>query len=197
VSFSRRGLAGVVKVDGELTRVTGAEFATRAAAALAAFRGPVLFDLSGLDFIDTQGARTLTALLRADPARASLYGCSPVMRRVLQATGYDLPPEPALPPAAGSAGSTRASPPPPVTGWRSRGETMTALTRATRADARRSGADVSAVMSRLAATYARIALSSRYRLPRKDADRRRLLALSRQAGDLARKYQRHSAADAG
>jgi anti-anti-sigma factor len=185
VSFSRRGPAGVIKAEGELTRATEFGFVTQAAAALAAFRGPVVFDLSGLEFIDSQGARALAALLGAAPGRASLSGCSPVVGRVLRATGCDLPQAPAAAAAAAAAAADKIAASP------------TALARAARAQARRSAADTSAVMSRLAATYARLALARRYRQPGKDAERGRLLALSGQAGELARRYQLNAPGGAG
>jgi anti-anti-sigma regulatory factor len=56
VSFIAGDPTCVIKVSGELTLATEREFAARAAEALAASRGPVLVDVSGLDFVDRSGA---------------------------------------------------------------------------------------------------------------------------------------------
>lgn len=79
---------------------------------------------------------------------------------------------------------------------RSRGETLTALARVSEANARQSAAHGGEVMSRLAASYVELALSSRYRAEGKSADRGRLLALSGRARDLSRQYLRHAASSA-
>lgn len=193
VSFDVQDATCIVKVAGELTLVTEQQFTTRAAEALAAFRGPVLFDLTGLDFIDCRGARALAGVLRAAPGPAGVHGCNPVVRRFLEVAGFDLPrwsglarPVPVRPVAARPGPSAVVDAP-------SRGEALVAMAHATEVNARQSAADASELMSRLAATYTDLALNSRYRVPRKSDDRGRLLALSGRALDLSRRYQRHAA----
>jgi hypothetical protein len=68
VSSVARDLACVIEVGGELNLITEREFAVRAAEAVAACRGPVLFDLSGLDFLDCRGARALARAVGAAPS---------------------------------------------------------------------------------------------------------------------------------
>lgn len=188
LSFELHGPACLVKVGGELTAVTEREFTGRALQALAAFPGPVLFDLSGLEFVDGHGARALAKALAAVPPRETgLYQCSPAMRRILAAFGLDLPPA-----------SAQARPllvvPPPATPARllSRRETVLAQARLTQADARQSALRASEVMSRLSVTYAGIALNSKYRRPDRSEERGRLLALSGRASDLSRQYRLHA-----
>jgi anti-anti-sigma factor len=193
VSFELRRSAYVIRVNGELTVLTGHEFTGQVAKALAALSGPVLFDVSGLDFVDCHGARVLARELRAVSARgAGLYGCRPVVRRFFDLLGFDLPyvttltqPVPVPLPSPGPAG-------PPA-----RGQDLTALIRVTQATARQSVTQASLIMSRLATTYADLALNSRYRTARKSEDRGRLLALSGRARDLSQRYQGHAASDAG
>jgi anti-anti-sigma regulatory factor len=191
VSFEIRDSVCFVKVSGELTQVSEREFAARTDEALAVFRGPILFDLSGLTFLDRHGARALArTLAAAPPRRAGLHGCSPAVGQVLSALGFDLTqaPGPALEIAAGGSAAEAAAP--------SRGETLTALARASHANARQSAAHAGEVMSRLAATYVELALNSRYRAESKSADRGQLLARSARALDLSRQYLRHAASSA-
>jgi anti-anti-sigma factor len=189
VIFDVRDSTCIAKVAGELTLATEAEFTTRATEALAAFRGPVLFDLTGLDIVDCHGARALAGALRAaPPGEAGVQGCSPLVRRFLEVTGFDLPQ------MSAPAREVPAQPrPPAVVGAASRGDALVALAHATEANARQSATHASEVMSRLAATYAELALNSRYRVPRRSDERGRLLALSGRALDLSRQYQRHGA----
>jgi anti-anti-sigma factor len=188
VSSVERGAGRVITVSGELTLATVDEFTARVAAALAASRGPVLFDLSGLGFADCRGARALArAVLGVPSGQAWVHGCRPAVRRVLGALGLELPHQ------AGPADAVTARPRPRVSaGTLSRGEAITSLTRAARANTRQTALHASEVMSRLAVTYSQLALNSRYRVPRKSEERGRLLALSGRAADLSRQYLRHA-----
>jgi len=191
VSFQTGDAACVITVNGELTRVTEGEFTARAGA-LAALPAPVIFDLSGVDFVDCSGARALARAFRAGPPRETwLRGCSPAVARIFAALGLDLPP---------AAAPARAVParerPLDQAGPRLRGDDPVALARAAQADARQSAMHASEVMSRLAATYAQLALSGRYRAQRKSEERRRLLALSGHARELSRQYMRHATGSA-
>ncbi|MBV9796042.1 MAG: anti-sigma factor antagonist [Actinobacteria bacterium] len=192
VSFELRGSACVIGVHGELTVPTSHEFTGQVTMALAALGGPVLFDVSGLDFVDCHGARVLARELRAVSARgAGLYGCRPVVRRFFELLGFDLPYVTTLTwpvPVPASLG--------PV-GPAARGQDLTALIRVTQATARQSVTEASVIMSRLATTYAELALNSRYRTARKSEDRGRLLALSGRARDLSQPRSRPAARDAG
>jgi anti-anti-sigma factor len=183
----------VIEVGGELNLITEREFAVRVAEALAACRGPVLFDLSGLDFLDCHGARALARAVGAAPSPgAELYGCTPLVRRVLDVLGFDLPyrPEP--------VGKTPARPRPRArTGTLTRSETLVAMAHAAESNARQLALYSSEVMSRLAATYSQLALNSRYRTQGKSEDRGRLLALSGRALDLSKQYMQLAAGDAG
>jgi anti-anti-sigma factor len=180
--------ACVIKVSGELTLMTEREFAIRVAEALGVCPGPVLFDVSGLDFVDCSGARALVRAVRAvPPGQGRLHGCGRPVRRVLDALGYDLPYMP------GFAGEIRARPRPRVqAGVLSRGEALTALIRVAESNAGQSALQASDVMARLASTYSELALNSRYRTQGKSEDRGRLLALSGRARDLSRQYLRHA-----
>ena len=189
-----RGPGCVIKISGELTLVTENEFTALVTETLAACHGPVLFDVSGVDFVDCRGARALAKAVRAvpPPREAVLDGCSPTMRSVLGTIGFDLPHWPEL------ATTSQARPEPRVrAGTPSREEALAAMTRAAKSNARQSALDASGVMSRLAATYSALALNSRYRMEVKSEDRGRLLALSGRALDLSRRYMRNAASDAG
>src|SRR5690349_18036745 len=98
VSAVTRGLGCVIKVSGELSQVTEREFAVQVAEALATSRGPLLFDVSDVDFVDLRGARALARALRTvqQPREAGLDGCSLTMLSVLGAIGFDLPHKPEL-----------------------------------------------------------------------------------------------------
>lgn len=192
VSSVTRDLACLIEVSGELTLITEREFAVGAGEALAACRGPVLFDLSGLDFLDCRGARALARAVGAAPPPTELYGCKPIVRRVLDALGLDLPYRPE------SVGEAPASPRPRArASTLTRGETLVAMAHAAESNARQSALYSSEVMSRLAATYSQLALNSRYRTQGKSEDRGRLLALSGRALDLSKQYMRLAASDAG
>jgi anti-anti-sigma factor len=185
--------ACVIEVSGELNLITEREFAVRAAEVLAACRGPVLFDLSGLDFLDCRGARALARAVGSVPSPgAELHGCKPLVCRVLDVLGFDLPYRPE------SVGETPATPRPPARSVTlTRGERLVAMAHAAESNARQSALYGSEVMSRLAATYSQLALNSRYRIQGKSEDRGRLLALSGRALDLSEQYMRHAASDAG
>ena len=193
VSSIARGRACVIEVRGELTLTSEREFTVLTTEALTACHGPVLFDLSGLDFLDCHGARALAKAVRsAPPHEAELHGCKPLVRRVLDILGFDLPyrPEP--------VSETPASPRLRVrVGALTRGETLAAMAHAAESNARQSALYSSEVMSRLAATYSQLALNSRYRAQGKSEDRGRLLALSGRALDLSKQYMRLAASDAG
>jgi anti-anti-sigma factor len=178
-------------VSGELTLATEHEFTRLAAEAAAACRGPVLFDLSGLDFLDCQGARALARAVDAvRPRETGLLGTSATARRVLDALGFGLP---YLSAAAGQApGSLPPARPRPVTVPRSRGEALIAMTREAERNVRQSALHASEVMARLAASYSDLALNSLYRTEGKSDDRGRLLALSGRALDLSRRYLGHA-----
>jgi anti-anti-sigma factor len=194
VSFELRKSACIVRVHGELTVLTSHEFTARVTKALPAFSGPVLFDVSCLEFADCHGARTLAEALRAVSRRETgLYGCSPAVRRLFDMLKLDLPyvatlirEAPAPPPPSPAA---PAGPP-------SRGEDLMALIHANEATARQPATHAGAIMSQLA-TYTELALNGWYRTPRKSEHRGRLLALSGRARDLSRRYRRHAASDVG
>lgn len=160
VSSGVRDSGCVVTVNGELTLATEREFAVRTAQALAASRGPVLFDVSGVEFADCHGARALArAISAASPRPVGLEGASPVLRRLLAALALDLPQAPQ--PAADAPGQPGQA----VNGGDacglSRAEHLPDLVRTTRLGTWQSAARTSEVMSRLAATYAELALSGR------------------------------------
>jgi anti-anti-sigma factor len=193
VSSVTRDMACVIEVSGELTLTTEHEFSEQVAEVLAASHGPVLFDLSGLSFLDCRGARALARAVHAVPSRGPvLYGCNRVVRRVLDALGLDLPYQPELERkvASGPQPGARARPP-------ARGEALVAIARAAEANARQSALYGSQVMSRLATTYSELALNSRYRTQRKSQDRGRLLMLSGRARDLSRQYMLNAASESG
>lgn len=192
VSSVARGLASLIEVSGELTLTTEREFAVRVAEVLATCRGPLLFDLSGLDFMDCRGARALATAVCAAPSLTELYGCKPIVRRVLDVLGFDLPyrPEPDVETPIRSQPRARAD-------TLTRGETLVAMAHAAESNARQSALHGSEIMSRLAATYSQLALNSRYRTQDKSDDRGRLLALSGRALELSRQYMRLAASDAG
>jgi len=187
VSFETRGPVCVIQVSGELTLLTEQEFAALVAEALATSRGPVMFDVSGVDFVDVRGARALAKAVRAvpQPREAGLEGCSLTMRGILRAIGFDLPHQPEM------AGASQARLHPRARqSTLSRESALSAMTRAAESNARQSALYTSDVMSRLAATYSDLALNSRYRTEHKSADRGRLLELSGRALDLSRRYMR-------
>ena len=193
VSPVMRGLTCVIKVSGELTCATEGEFAAGVAEALAGSRGPALFDVSGVDFVDLAGARALARVVRAvpSPREAGLDGCGPMMRGVLGAIGFDPPNRPEL------TGEVRPRRRPPArSATPSREESLAAMTRAAASNARQSALHASEVMSRLAATYSDLALNSRYRTQGKSEDRGRLLELSGRALDLSRRYMRNAVSEA-
>jgi anti-anti-sigma regulatory factor len=190
VSSQARGLGCVIRVSGELTLVTEREFAALVAKALAASWGPVLFDVSEVDFVDCRGARALVKAVRAvpPPREAGLDGCSLTMRGILATIGFDLPRRPEMASAALARLEPRARP-----GTPSREEALAAMSRVAESTARQSALYTSEVMSRLAATYSELALNSRYRMRHKSADRGRLLELSGRALDLSRRFMRNAA----
>jgi anti-anti-sigma regulatory factor len=184
----------VITVSGELTLATMGEFTARAAEAIAASSGPTPFEVSGLDFVDCSGARALArAVLAVPPRAAGLYGCPPAVRRVLDALGLELPYRPGRADAVPGRPRPRPRPRPAAL---SRGEAMMAMTHAARANTRQTALYTSDVLSRLAATYSDLALSSRYRAEGKSEERGRLLALSGRALSLSRHYLRHAVSDA-
>lgn len=189
VSSVTRGLTCVIEVSGELTQATEHKFAAQVAEAQVALRGPVLFDVSGVNFVDCRGARAMARAVRAvpPPHEARLRGCSPTMRRVLRAIGFDLPHRSELAGEASSRPQAHARAVAP-----SREEAMVAMSRATKSEARRSALYASELMSRLAATYSAMALNSRYRTQHKSEDRGRLLELSGRALELSRRYLRNA-----
>ncbi|HEX9040661.1 MAG TPA: STAS domain-containing protein [Trebonia sp.] len=194
VSSGGRDSACVVTVNGELTLATEREFAVRTVQALAAFRGPVRFDVSGVEFADCHGARALArAISAASPRPVGLEGANPVLRRLLAALALDLQQAPQ--PAADAPGQPGQA----VNGGDgcglSHAERLAVLTRTTRLATRQSAVRTSEVMARLAATYAELALSSRYRTRDRSEERGRLLALSGRAHDLSRQYMSQPASE--
>jgi anti-anti-sigma factor len=186
VSSEARDSACVVTVGGELTLATEGEFAVRSAQALAASHGPVLFDVSGVEFADCRGARALARALRAvEPRLVGLEGTSPALRRLLTALAFDLPQAPRT--AVDAPGQ------PSQAAGRSRAEHLAVLTRTARLSTQQSAARTSEVMARLAATYAELALNDLYRARGRSDDRGRLLALSGRALDLSRRYMGQAA----
>ena len=185
LNFELHGSVCLVRVSGELTAGPERAFTGRALPARAAGAGPVA--------------------LAAVPSReATLYQCSPALRRVLGAFGLDLPlagtTGPALGPAltlmptgADLAAAPRVTP----AGSPSDGEALVARVQLTCSSAGQSALRASEVMSRLAATYATLALNRLYRLPDKSADRGRRLALSGRASDLSQQYPRYAGGEAG
>ncbi len=194
VSSQPRGFGCVIQVSGELTGVTEREFAALVADAVATSQGSVIFDVSGVNFVDCRGARALAKAVQAvpQPREAGLDGCGPAMRSVLGAIGFDLPHRPEMAGPARARFQPRARP-----GTPSREEALTAMTRAAASTARQSALYTSEVLSRLAATYSELALNSRYRTPHKSADRGRLLQLSGRALDLSRRYMSNADGGAG
>jgi anti-anti-sigma factor len=192
VSSVARVSSVVITVSGELTLVSEREFTARVTEALAASQGPVVFDVSGLEFMDCRGARALAwAVHAASPRETGVLGCSAAGRRILGALGFDLPHRLALTAPVPARQRPLAS-----SGARSRGESLTAMTSAAESNMRQSALYTSAVMSRLAATYSQLALNSRYRTQGKSEDRGRLLALSGRALDLSRLCQSHAGSGA-
>jgi anti-anti-sigma factor len=181
VRAERRGNLCVLKVWGDLEAFTAGQFAAEAGKALHETPGPVLVDLSGLDFIDAAGARALAAVARSVPRwrLAGVRGCQPRVRRVLDLAGLDLA---GLTCEGETASGFRAF-------WAD--ELMT------RAHAARSGSQEAVLraggaMARLAVTYARLAASwqQRARQGQTCAERGReqavrLLALSEAARGLS------------
>jgi anti-anti-sigma factor len=88
----RRNGACVLLIAGELDAVAADTFAERVDAAVRRLPGPVLVDLSGLTFIDAQGARALDAVMRTLPAGrpASVRACPRRVRRILDILGLPL-----------------------------------------------------------------------------------------------------------
>jgi anti-anti-sigma factor len=85
----RAGPACVLLVSGELDIATAPSFAAQAAAALEVAPGQLVLDLSGLEFVDVGGARTLAAVAGAVPAGCPVLvrSASPRVRRVLGMIG--------------------------------------------------------------------------------------------------------------
>jgi anti-anti-sigma factor len=78
-------------VSGELDACVAGRFADAAMEAVRTATGPVLVDLSGLEFMDVSGARSLAAVIRViTPRRAGLRSCRPPVRRVLELLGLDV-----------------------------------------------------------------------------------------------------------
>lgn len=78
-------------VSGELDACVAGRFADAAMEAVRTATGPVLVDLSGLEFMDVSGARSLAAVIRViTPRLAGLRSCRPPVRRVLELLGLDV-----------------------------------------------------------------------------------------------------------
>jgi anti-anti-sigma factor len=201
VRAERRGNLCVLKVRGGLDVFTADRFAAEAGKALHETPEPVLVDLSGLDYVDAKGARTLTAVARSVPRwrLAGMRGCQPRVCRVLDLAGLDLA---ELTGEGEIASGFRAF-------WADELMTRAHAARSesqelrTRARAARSGSQevrlrASVVMARLAATCARLAASRQQRtgqgqnLAEQEREQAaRLLTLSETARDLsARSHER-------
>jgi anti-anti-sigma factor len=92
VRATRRNGACVLQITGELDEMAADAFAERADAAVRSLPGPVLVDLSGLNFIDARGARVLDAVIRTLPGGrpASVRACPRHVRRILDILGLPL-----------------------------------------------------------------------------------------------------------
>ena len=75
----------VVHVSGELDIATAPDFETAVREQLA--QGPVVLDLSGLDFMDSSGVRALDAVLREDGSLVLRPELTELVRQVLDITG--------------------------------------------------------------------------------------------------------------
>jgi anti-anti-sigma factor len=77
--------AQVVTLSGELDSSNAAQLETRVASITAGSSRPLIFDLTGLRFMDSAGIAVLIGAATA--TSVSLRNPSPIVRRVLEATG--------------------------------------------------------------------------------------------------------------
>lgn len=91
VTVEHRARVCELTVSGELDACVAGRFADAAMEAVRTATGPVLVDLSGLEFMDVSGARSLAAVIRViTPRLAGLRSCRPPVRRVLELLGLDV-----------------------------------------------------------------------------------------------------------
>jgi anti-sigma B factor antagonist len=107
VRAERRNGTCVLRISGELDTMTADTLGERADAAVRDVPGPVLVDVSGLTFIDADGARVLNALIQTlpDGRRGAVRSCPRGIRRILDllglslgcpSAGHDAVPEPGM-----------------------------------------------------------------------------------------------------
>jgi anti-sigma B factor antagonist len=77
--------AQVVTLSGELDSSNVAQLEAKVASIAAEFSRPLIFDLAGLRFMDSAGISVLISA--ATKTSVSLRNPSPIVRRVLEATG--------------------------------------------------------------------------------------------------------------
>jgi anti-sigma B factor antagonist len=77
----------VFRVSGELDMPTAARVRTAVDTALAGARGRVVFDMSGLDFMDSSGLALLLSVAQRVPVEVRKP--SPIVRRLIQLTGLE------------------------------------------------------------------------------------------------------------
>jgi anti-anti-sigma factor len=135
--------ACVLRIAGELDLATADALADRAAEAVREVPGPVLLDLSGLEFLDARGARALDALLKSPPdgRMAAVRHCPLRVRRMLNSLRTPLDYLPAESGPARETGTTE----------------LADQVRRARISARESRLDASGTLARLTDTRIRLA----------------------------------------
>ncbi len=174
----RRGQVTVLKVRGELDTVTASRFAAQAASELRQMPGPVAVDLSFLDFIDCAGARALAAVVASvQPWRLTeVCGIQPAVSRVLGLLGMDLSVHPGLGELVLSL----------------RGQELLAQAHMVRSHSREVLLESSAMMGRLATTYAGLAAARERRAEQERARAEQMQRLSETARALAERYRQRA-----
>jgi anti-anti-sigma factor len=171
----RSGQATVLRVRGELDVVTADRFIAAAASELRQTTGPVSVDLSFLDFLDCAGAHALEAVVRSIPPwRLIEVRCiQPPVARLLELIGLDLQVSP------GHRDLTLTL----------RGQELLAQALETRTQSQEVLLESSAAMSRLATTYAGLAVARQRRAQQEHAKAAHLQELSDTAQDLATRFR--------
>lgn len=181
----RSNRVAVLKVRGELDVGAADEFAVNAVRLLKRIEDPVAVDLSFLDFVDCAGARMLAAVLDVIPASrlVDVSGIRPRVRRVLDLVGLDIGPPLALrrDVVVSSQRGRKILSEVDTARWRSRALML----------------ETSAVMARLASTYAEIAARGERRGGQQRAAAEQMQALSVAARDLSSRYRQRAMAGGG